>query len=76
MTKFIKLSSLLINLADVSHIHRTDTKKYIITMRSQAFNGFIFLGNGFLHSPNHKITVCEKEHTDCYKIMDKWFNEN
>jgi len=45
-------------------------------MRSQAFNGFMFLGNGFLHSPNHKITICEKEHTDCYKIMDKWFNEN
>lgn len=45
-------------------------------MRSQSFNGFMFLGNGLLHSPNLKITVCEKEHTDCYKIMDKWFNEN
>ena len=76
MTKFLKLTNLFINLADVSYIQKTDAKKYIITMRTQTFSGFMLLGSGNFNSSNIKITVCEKEHTDCYKIMDKWFNEN
>ena len=66
----------VINLADVLCIQKTDAKKYIITMRSQAFNRFMILGTGQINSTNREITVCEKENTDCYKLMDKWYNEN
>ena len=76
MTKFLKLKSILINLADVCFIQKTDAKKYIITMRTQSLNGFMLLGSGNFNSSNIKITVCEKENTDCYKLMDKWYNEN
>lgn len=76
MTKFLKLTNLFINLADVSYIQRTNTKKYIITMRTQQINGFMVFGSGQFNSSNPKFTVCEKEHADCYKLVDKWFNEN
>jgi hypothetical protein len=45
-------------------------------MRTQSLNGFMLLGSGNFNSSNIKITVCEKENTDCYKLMDKWYNEN
>lgn len=76
MTKFLKLTSLLINLADVCFIQKTDAKKYIIVMRTQSFSGFVLFGSGNFNSTNREITVCAKENTDCYKLMDKWYNEN
>lgn len=76
MTKFLRLTSILINLADVCFIQKTDAKKYIITMRTQSFSGFMLLGSGNFNSTNQQMTVCEKEHTNCYKLMDKWYNEN
>ena len=76
MTKFIRLTNLLINLADVHYIQKTDAKKYIITMRTQSFNGYILFGSGYFNSYHNQITVCEKENTDCYKLMDKWMDEN
>ncbi len=76
MTKFIRLTSILINLADIQYIQKTDAKKYIITMRTQSFSGFMLLGSGYFSSNHNKMTICEKEHTNCYKLMDKWCNEN
>ncbi len=71
MSKFLKLSNFLVNTND---IHKIVIKpnKYIIHITSKKIFGFI---PGFISSYTSEVEVCEKKHSNDYKIISDWISK-
>jgi len=72
MSRFIKLSSLVINSSHINKILIEKNKYEIHTISGT--NDFLFFGTGDI-SNKTKIKICEKENPIDYKILTKWINE-
>lgn len=70
MSKFIKLSDMLLN---VRHINRILIKpdKYKIYM-TERVDGFMFLGIGPVDSHDDAIEICAKKQPTDYTILANW----
>lgn len=75
MSKFLKLTTFLINTNDIHQI-LIRPNKFIIHVVSKRVDGFTFgvygFGMGNLSSSVSEIEVCEKKHVNDYKKMSEW----
>jgi len=80
MTRFIKLTDMLLNTNTINKI-LIKPNKYFIYINNKKFDGFLWLigGSGFgnFTSLNNttEIEVCETNHPIDYKIVSEWINK-
>jgi len=79
MSKFIKLTNLVIN---INYIHSIIIKpnKYYIHFMSNKMDGsnwsIVGFGSGTISSCNSEIEVCKTKHSSDYKIVSDWIDNN
>lgn len=76
MSKFLKLSSIIINKNYIHNINLAKNDKIIIKMMSNEMDGFFLLGNGATYSENTTINLCKIEHATDYKIVTDWIEND
>lgn len=76
MSRFIKLTHIVINSSKIITINNTRSKYYVQTCADALPYGYSILGVGFLETTNSNtfITICKNEHPIDYQIMEKWIN--
>lgn len=75
MTRFLKLSNLIINTSKIIHVRKHETK-YYIHMDNLDFRGLYIYIFGFISSDTNMITVCQTKEPRDYDIVSKWFEQN
>jgi hypothetical protein len=75
MSKFIKLTNLIINTNYIQSIV-IKPNKYYINVAINKFDGSQWsvtgFGMGTISSYNNEIEVCETKHSSDYKILNDW----
>ena len=74
MTKFLKLSSKIIN---IKHINIISIKpnKYNINVMTSDSTGYLISGNGSMSSHDVSIEVCAVKKPIDYKTVSDWINK-
>jgi hypothetical protein len=79
MSKFIKLTNLLLNTNDIHRIV-IQPNKYYIHIVNKKIDGFYWsigsFGLGNISSYISEIEVCETKHSTDYKIVSDWISKN
>jgi hypothetical protein len=79
MTKFLKLTNMVLNTKYINKI-TIQPNKYHIHMARNIFFGHIGLcygsGYGYVNSGNEQIEVCETKHPNDYKNVSEWIKQN
>jgi len=79
MSKFIKLTNIIVNVNYIQSIV-IKPNKYYINIITNSFDGSNWSGPGFgigtISSYNYKIEVCETVNSSDYKIVSDWINQN
>jgi len=79
MSKFIKLTNLIINTNYIQTIV-VKPNKYCINIVSNKFDGSNWsvpvFGFGTISSYNYEIEVCETKHSSDYKIVSHWIDKH
>jgi hypothetical protein len=79
MSKFLRLTNLIININYINTIVITPNK-YCINIMSNQFNGLHWTVAGFgignISSNNYEIEVCETKHSSDYKIVSDWIDKH
>ena len=74
MSKFLKLTGKVINIAHIQHIsHDKTLEKYNFYLAESIYGSFIF-GSGFINTGNNSIYATKKEHPESYEAIEKWIN--
>jgi hypothetical protein len=77
MSKFIKLTNLIININYIRSIV-IKPNKYYINVASNNFDGSNWnisgFGMGTISSYHYEIELCETKHSSDYKIVSDWIN--
>jgi len=79
MSKFIKLTNLLLNTNDIHKIVIQPNKYcfHIVSKKMDGFNwGICGFGLGYIFSYNYEFEVCETNHSTDYKIVTDWIDKN
>ena len=72
MTRFIKLTSTIINTAHIKKIMiHADT--YYLHLSDQNINGSNYL-SGYVYTSNSIIQICKEKNITDYTIMNTWVN--
>ena len=75
MTRFMKLTQMILNFNDISKII-IHPKKYTLYLKCQETDGFVLLvcGSGFgtTSSFTQKIEVCAEKNSIDYQIITNW----
>jgi len=75
MSKFLKLTTFLVNTNDIHKI-LIQPNKYVIHVVSKKLDGFVFgvygFGTGHMSSSVYEIEVCGKKHINDYKKVSEW----
>ena len=74
MTKFLRLSGVIINTAQIVTIDILP-KKYIMNMCEQNIKGLLLFSFGSLNSNNTTIEVCENKHPIDYQLVKEWIRQ-
>lgn len=76
MTKFLKLSNMILNPSNILRItHNKDV--YSIYTKETSTIGFSVIGSGSVTSGNDVITVCKEKHSSTYSELTRWiFDEH
>ena len=78
MSKFLRLTTFLVNTNDIHKII-IHPNKYMIHVVSKKIDGFGFgfygFGTGHLSSSTYEIEVCGKKHINDYKTMTEWIKQ-
>lgn len=78
MSKFLKLTTFLINTNDIHKIV-IHPNKFMIHIVSKKIDGFTFgiygFGTGHLSSSVYEIEVCGEKHSGDYKRVTKWIDK-
>ena len=79
MSKFLRLTTFLVNTNDIHKII-IHPNKYMIHVVSKKIDGFGFgfcgFGTGHLSSSTYEIEVCGKKHINDYKKMTEWIKQS
>lgn len=79
MSKFIKLTNLVVNTNYIQWIV-TKPSKYYINVASHKFDGSTWtvagFGIGTVSSYNYEIEVCETKDSSDYKIVSDWIHNH
>jgi hypothetical protein len=77
MSKFIKLTNLILNINYIQSIV-IKPNKYYINVACNNFDGSNWnisgFGMGTISSYNYEIELCETKHSSDYKIVSDWIN--
>ena len=77
MSRFIKLTTMIINTNDIHRI-LINPNKYCIQIISKKTDGYVCLlaGSGFgrITTGHAEIEVCKTNHPTDYKIVCEWIN--
>jgi hypothetical protein len=73
MSRFLKLTSYVINTQLIRHV-KIEPTKFEIKFVDEKYEGFWILGSGNIQSYDSYINVCEKENPKDYKIVSEWIN--
>jgi hypothetical protein len=71
MSRFIKLTSLIINPRNISYISMKN-EKYNLFFIDHKIDGFFLFGSGGCDSTPIEIVVCKNKHPTDYAIMTEW----
>ena len=71
MSKFINLSSCLLNKLHIVEIIKQPSK-YRIYLTNSHLSGAIFFASGHMSSTSNIIEICEKKNEQDYKIITNW----
>jgi hypothetical protein len=76
MSRFLKLTSMILNTNDIHQIIIHPNKYYIMTKSFSGF-GMSFAGTGFntISSNELHMEVCETKDPNDYKIVSDWINK-
>ena len=74
MSKFIKLSSFIINSSKINYIG-IKPKLFIIEWTKNDLGGFFFVGSGSISTTNLKMEICAENNPEDYLIMSEWINK-
>ena len=76
MSRFIKLTHIVINSSKIITINNTGAKYYVQTCADALPYGFSIFGFGVIDTSNSNtfITICKNEEPIDYQIMEKWIN--
>lgn len=79
MSKFLKLTSFLLNVNDIHKIV-IHPNKYYIHIVSKKINGsnvnIYHFGMGIISSYTSEIEVCKIKHSTDYEIVTDWISKN
>lgn len=73
MTKFLRLSTALINIGRINRVW-IGPKAYQIYFSNPNISGFTLFGVGILSSNQESIHVMEKYHPEDYAIVSDWIS--
>lgn len=74
MTKFIKLSNMVINIKHIIRIH-THLDTHYIYLNNVYFSGFSFMGSGALSTDQQYISLHKSKNEADHKIITEWINK-
>ena len=79
MTKFIKLTNMLLNTNHINKIY-INPNKYVIYLMTNKLDGISWSitgsGMGYISSrEDSEIEVCETKHSTDYKIVSDWIDK-
>jgi len=73
MSKFLKLTNIIINKNVIQHID-INKDNYVIHLMSNKFSGFFLFSVGWNDSHNTDIKVCKIKDVNDYKIVSNWID--
>ena len=74
MSKFLKLTNIIINTDVIQHIN-IKKNKFIIHLMTNKTDGFIIFGGGASHSYNTEFDVCKTENLSDYTKVADWISK-
>ena len=72
MSRFLKLTSIIINKNYIQHINLAEKDKIYMHIIANEVNGTILFGSGGIDSHNTKIEVCKIKQSTDYEIVNNW----
>ncbi len=75
MSKFLKLTQILINKNFIHHIN-INKDKIIIHLMTNEINSILLFGSGGSESYNTKVEVCKTKNLDDFKTVTDWINND
>ena len=78
MSKFLKLSTRIINTSRISSIYmdkESVPKKIIIYMVQDDLSGFFAMGSGWLSTQDYKYNICEQKDPNDFVTVSKWIDK-
>jgi predicted metalloprotease len=73
MSRFLKLTNIIINKNFIQHIH-INKDNFIIHMMSNKMSGSYIFGRKDYHSCYTEVLVCKTEHSNDYKTVTDWID--
>ena len=73
MTRFIRLTNLIVNTSKIVTVDILPTK-YVMHMNNHDFNGWILFSSGSVESKPNTVEICETKHPNDYEIVKKWID--
>ncbi len=74
MSRFLKLTQLVINTTKIGTIEKKQNKYYVHLLEGSSLSGFLFFGSGIFETKYCTIEICKDIHSIDYQIMEKWVN--
>jgi hypothetical protein len=75
MTRFLKLTQLVINTSKIGTIEKKQNKYYVHMLEGTSLSGVLFFGSGTFSTTCDPIEICKEQHSGDYKIMEDWINQ-
>lgn len=73
MSRFLKLSNMVINKNVIKSIE-INKDKYFIQLMTDQTNGLFIFGVGYCHSSNTEVEVCKIKNLSDYEKITNWID--
>ena len=73
MSRFIKLTNIIINKNIIQHI-QINKDKFLIHLMTNKTDAFLMLGGGTYESHNTEIEICKNKNFNDYNKINDWIN--
>lgn len=74
MSRFLKLTNIIINKNFIQHINNINKDKIVIHLMTNKMNCFFILGGGSFESYNTEVELCKTKNLSDYKIVTDWID--
>jgi hypothetical protein len=72
MSRFLKLTKLVINTSKIGTIEKKQNKYYVQLLDGSTLSGFSFFGSGKMATEFYTLEICKDINSIDYEIIDKW----